>query len=106
MPSGFLQAIRTKRSPEKERKSVILKSTGKLPTPQDVRSDSLKVVAPQWLTHGFGLLSLGVEDGEFELGAHLGLRTADQQQVERQVVFALLVQALRIHSQTPDGERV
>lgn len=55
------------------------------------------------LTHGFGLLSLSVEDGELELGAHLGLWTADQQQVERQVVFALLIQALGIHSQTPDG---
>lgn len=60
-------------------------------------------VLPSRLTHGFGLLSLGVEDGELELGAHLGLWTADQQQVERQVVFALLIQALGIHSQTPEG---
>lgn len=56
------------------------------------------------LTHGFGLLSLGVEDGELELGTHLGLRTADQQQVEGQVIFTLLVQALGIHPQTPDGD--
>lgn len=57
----------------------------------------------RWLTHGFGLLSLGVEDGELELGTHLCLWTADQQQVERQVVFALLIQPLGIHSQTPVG---
>lgn len=62
-----------------------------------------KFVLTSWLTHGFGLLSLGIEDGELELSAHLSLRTADQQQVERQVIFALLIQALGIHSQTPDG---
>lgn len=62
-------------------------------------------VKTSWLTHGFCLLSLGIENGELELGAHLGLRTADQQQVERQVVFALLIQAFGIHSQTPDGGR-
>lgn len=58
---------------------------------------------PKRLTHGFGLLSLGIEDGELELGTHLCLWTADQQQVERQVVFTLLIQTFRIHSQTPDG---
>lgn len=71
----------------------------------NLQRDGLQVEAllRSGLTHGFGLLSLGVEDGEFEFGAYLCLRTADQQQVEGQVVFALLVQALGIHSQTPDG---
>lgn len=64
---------------------------------------SEKFAQLSWLTHGFGLLSLGVEDGELELGTHLCLWTADQQQVERQVVFTLLIQTLGIHSQTPDG---
>lgn len=55
-----------------------------------------------WLTHGFRLLSLGIEDGELEFGAHLGLGAADQQQVQRQVVFALLIQTLGINTQTPE----
>lgn len=50
------------------------------------------------LTHGLGLLSLGVEDGELELGTHLALGTADQEQVEGQVVFTLLVQAFRVYT--------
>lgn len=64
---------------------------------------ALNAAGPKRLTHGFGLLSLGIEDGELELGTHLCLWTADQQQVERQVVFTLLIQTFRIHSQTPDG---
>ena len=54
------------------------------------------------LTHGFGLLSLGVEDGELELGTDLALGTADQEQVEGQVVLALLIQPLGVNAQAPE----
>ena len=66
-----------------------------------VSSSSLGNTCNDSLTHGFGLLSLGVEDGELELGTHLSLGAADQQQVKRQVVFALFIQTLGIHTQTP-----
>lgn len=69
-----------------------------------VRKKKKKTSAGILLTHGFGLLALGVEDGELELGSDLGLWTADQQQVEGQVVFALLVQAFGVHTQTPEAE--
>lgn len=58
------------------------------------------------LTHGFGLLSLGVQDGELELCTNLCFRTADQQQVQRKVIFAFLIQAFRIYSQTPDDNEI
>lgn len=56
------------------------------------------------LTHGFGLLALSVEDGELKLCAHFTLGTAYQEQIERQVIFAFLVQSFWIHPQTPGRE--
>ena len=53
------------------------------------------------LAHGLGLLALGVQNAELELGAHLALETGDEQQVEREVVLALFVEAARIHAQAP-----
>ena len=57
------------------------------------------------LTHCFPFLSLVVEDRELELCSDLGLHTADQDQVERDVVSALIVQPSRVDSQTPVSER-
>lgn len=58
-------------------------------------------VKKRTFTHSFGFFSLGIQDGELELGPNLTLWTADQQQVERQVIFAFLIQPLRVYSQTP-----
>lgn len=55
----------------------------------------------QTLTHGFSLFFLVIEDGELELCSHLTLVPGDKEQIERQVVPALLIQTLGIHSQTP-----
>ena len=55
----------------------------------------------QRLTHCFGLLTFGVQNRELELGSHLTLIARHQQQVERQVIFALFVQTLGVHPQTP-----
>ena len=51
--------------------------------------------------HRLCLLPLGVEDAEFELGAHFALVAGDEQEVEGEVVLRLLVQALRVDPQTP-----
>ena len=51
--------------------------------------------------HSLGLLPLGVEDAEFELGAHFALVAGDEQEVEGEVVLRLLVQALRVDPQAP-----
>jgi hypothetical protein len=55
----------------------------------------------QILTHGLSFFSFGIEDREFEFGSHFRLVTRHQQQVERQVILALLIQAFGIDSQTP-----
>lgn len=57
------------------------------------------------LTHCFPLLSLVVQDRELELCSDLGLHATDQDQVEGDVVSALVVQPSRVDSQTPVSER-
>ena len=53
------------------------------------------------LTHRLGFFTLGVENGELELGSNFRLVAGDKQQIQRQIVLAFFIQALRINSQTP-----
>ena len=60
----------------------------------------LQAVDEGWHPY-LGLLSLGVEDAELELGADFRLVALHEEEVETQVVLGLLIQPLRIDPQAP-----
>ena len=51
--------------------------------------------------HGLGLLFLGVEYAELELGPHLRLVAGDQEEVEGEVVLRVFVKSLGVDPQAP-----
>ena len=51
--------------------------------------------------HGLGLLFFRVEYAELEFGPHFGLVTGDQEEVEGEVVFGVLVKSLGVDPQAP-----
>jgi len=51
--------------------------------------------------HCLRLFPTRVQDAKLELGAHFALLALHQQQVERQVVLAFLVQTLGVDAQAP-----
>lgn len=53
------------------------------------------------LTHCFGFFSFGIKNRKFELCSDFGFVARNEKEIQRQVIFALLVQTLRIHSQAP-----
>lgn len=56
------------------------------------------------LTHCFGFFSFGIKNRKFKLCSDFGFVARNEKEIQWQVVFALLIQALRIHSQTPRNQ--
>lgn len=56
------------------------------------------------LTHCFGFFSFGIKNRKFKLCSDFGFVARNEKEIEWQVVFALLIQSLRIHSQTPRNQ--
>lgn len=65
-------------------------------TKRYARCDSISslIVRTQRDTHGLGLLSLRIQNGELELGSDLALVALHEQQIQTEVVATFLVQSL------------